>query len=927
MKTRILAIPLAAALIVTGTLGLASSPSPAEAAATEIIVDNAHATTTGSWTTSTFKKNYFGANYATTPKAATATATIRWTPDVVDPGVYGVYYWLPDGGNDRAWDIPIKVHDELGDVGYSIDATPAVGGQWIHLGDHSFTAGTAGYVELTNKAGAVVVADAIKLGAPIGLLDYTIRPDIEKQKILGIGVEIQSDSIGSGNNGLPDDSPAYVPGDLIPSERQRLYDEMLTGFRYVRLAMGLYLRGVTPDGKNIVERYEGQMDDLKELIEESGIEGADVEYWSPAPYWKDNDNLIRGSLDLVHIEDEAERDAWVDEYSDAMMQDIEYLEANGVPVKQWSLQNEPTALTGYSSIYIDHEEYFDVFKTMAAKIKAHDPDIFIHGDSHHGQYGQGSELIRNDQGETDAEGNVVRRPALDYLDGWSHHRNWNTSDDLIRDRVSLNANTGGKAVFNSEWEFLDGKTSETRMIETAQSIMNWMTFMDAPTWYWLHALKPTYNEEAVGYGLGLWRPSDDAIEPGDPHADIAPQHWKAIPTNWHGVAPFVQHLPWDSTRLQVDERVTRTSQRIMAWESPEGELGLALTNRSDSPFRFNIDLGSNQTISGHRYDKTVEDQLLGEKSGQIVQVVVPPKTIEIWSADAGDTAPVLASSTLTAEQGSLEPGDTTVTTLTGTLSDGTAADLATGTVAYSSSAPTVATVDSDGLVTAVGAGSAEITASVTLGGVTVTTAPLVVTVTAPVLAKGVPGIPQVSDDAGHRTGLNDGNFTVTTNMWWGDNASSFTLLENGVPIHTEALTDATPLAQVVRVPIANKPNGTYTYVAELSNAFGSRSSAPRVIEVEDANPGVPALSHDNWDRNGAFTVTADLWWGTNATSYRVYENDVVVAEGPLTASSPAAQRARFAASDRAAGDWRYRFELVNASGVTSSAPLVVHVDG
>ena len=49
--------------------------------------------------------------------------------------------------------------------------------------------------------------------------------------------------IGSGNNGLPE-APIAVPHDLVPSERQRLADEMLKGFRYCRLAGGLYWRGL-----------------------------------------------------------------------------------------------------------------------------------------------------------------------------------------------------------------------------------------------------------------------------------------------------------------------------------------------------------------------------------------------------------------------------------------------------------------------------------------------------------------------------------------------------------------------------------------------------------------------------------------------------------------------------------------------------------
>ena len=46
-----------------------------------------------------------------------------------------------------------------------------------------------------------------------------------------------------------------VPHDLTASERARFSTDLLKGFRYVRLAMGLYLRGLTPDRQNIVERY------------------------------------------------------------------------------------------------------------------------------------------------------------------------------------------------------------------------------------------------------------------------------------------------------------------------------------------------------------------------------------------------------------------------------------------------------------------------------------------------------------------------------------------------------------------------------------------------------------------------------------------------------------------------------------------------
>lgn len=114
---------------------------------------------------------------------------------------------------------------------------------------------------------------------------YRIRLDQPEQTILGLGFEIQSDSIGSANLGLPDKVVA-VPHDLTPGERARFYRDMLKGFRYCRLAMGLYLRGLDAEKKHVTERYPGQMRDLKEMAAAAGLDGFAPEYWSPAPYWK-----------------------------------------------------------------------------------------------------------------------------------------------------------------------------------------------------------------------------------------------------------------------------------------------------------------------------------------------------------------------------------------------------------------------------------------------------------------------------------------------------------------------------------------------------------------------------------------------------------------------------------------------------------------
>ncbi|NOU76909.1 hypothetical protein GC098_37060 [Paenibacillus sp. LMG 31458] len=69
----------------------------------------------------------------------------------------------------------------------------------------------------------------------------------------------------------------------------------------------------------------------------------------------------------------------------------------------------------------------------------------------------------------------------------------------------------------------------------------------------------------------------------------------------------------------------------------------------------------------------------------------------------------------------------------------------------------------------------------------------------------------------------------------------------------------------------------------------------------------------------------DLWWGTNGTQYRLFENGVLIDTQALTDQSPNAQSAMKAIADRSIGTYEYRAELVNASGVTLSDTIRVTV--
>ncbi|WP_228484703.1 fibronectin type III domain-containing protein [Microbacterium cremeum] len=192
-------------------------------------------------------------------------------------------------------------------------------------------------------------------------------------------------------------------------------------------------------------------------------------------------------------------------------------------------------------------------------------------------------------------------------------------------------------------------------------------------------------------------------------------------------------------------------------------------------------------------------------------------------------------------------------------------------------------------------------------------------------ATAAPGRGILSSDSGWDDGLHDGAFTVSLNLWWGVNGSVFRLYENGELISTQLLDPHSPDAQVATVRVAGKPNGTYVYTGELINAAGTTATTSVTVTVKDAAPARPVLSHDNRDKDGNYVVTADLWWGTNGTSYRLYENGALIDEQTLIAASPASQHASTPIVGRAPGTYAYVAEFANAAGATSSKEIKVTV--
>lgn len=131
----------------------------------EYVVDNRDPefSLVGTWPTSA-NSGYYGIDslyHAGDGGASYAT----WRPDVGQPGIYGVYAWWVVSYN-RAPQAPYDVHHRTGATTVYADQTDlATAGQWNHLGDFEFDAGTSGSVVLRADvpSNELVSADAVKL--------------------------------------------------------------------------------------------------------------------------------------------------------------------------------------------------------------------------------------------------------------------------------------------------------------------------------------------------------------------------------------------------------------------------------------------------------------------------------------------------------------------------------------------------------------------------------------------------------------------------------------------------------------------------------------------------------------------------------------------------------------------------------------------
>lgn len=102
----------------------------------------------------------------------TETAYARYRPTIPSAGFYPVYCWTRNG-SDRAVDHLYRVAHAGGITEVTVNHR-LVGNGLVYLGTYYFDAGTAGYVDISNRSsatGSVVIADMIRFGNGMGDID------------------------------------------------------------------------------------------------------------------------------------------------------------------------------------------------------------------------------------------------------------------------------------------------------------------------------------------------------------------------------------------------------------------------------------------------------------------------------------------------------------------------------------------------------------------------------------------------------------------------------------------------------------------------------------------------------------------------------------------------------------------------------------
>lgn len=459
-------------------------------------------------------------------------------------------------------------------------------------------------------------------------IDANFVTSTANQTWLGPQVELQADSYdGSVSVPPPTDGTSQIwgiPYSLTTSERARFKAEWFPGggvrYQFLRFPLGFAYRGLrnidgtTGLAKNIGERFSGQNAAIADMLTNvnAGGGGLIAEYWSPAPHWKCNSSFSGGAgtggggtlwaggsnarsvtLDSIKGTDLTQYNAQIAAFTDAIVNDLEYLHQNIAPVRGFGLQNEASNPTddAYGHCTYTDQLYVDVLTVLVPKIRA-SSILSTYG-------GSANTVVIHANSFNSISNTLNAAPIYSEVAYTTQHRiiNLGTSATGVKgdaDYVKSNiaswfTSSLNKAVADNEFEyFYDANDDPWTTANTMLVQANFMRLGLAPTHNpMIHIAKPIgqsgQSSNTKGYAVTAVRLpspfSQDPSTPGDPYPSVGFGQYITQPINANAVKCFADVIKVGA-KIQPSQATVSAGQQVVPFVNPDGKRGMILINRN-----------------------------------------------------------------------------------------------------------------------------------------------------------------------------------------------------------------------------------------------------------------------------------------------------------------------------------------------------------
>lgn len=506
-----------------------------------------------------------------------------------------------------------------------------------------------------------VFMDAVKLTT------FALNTGTTSQTILGLGIELQSDSIEGDGGGIQESNTTSLPLGLSAPEQSR-FASVMANFTDYRLAMGLYYRGTSSDGKRFVERLPGQNAAMAAMMAASGV-SITFTYWSPPPYYKKNvvggttyrgstynrpdpasdaaayNTWLRrllqgGSLDAPDkATDPAGYASWMAAFAADTVGSMEYVHTNVGRIGRFCAQNEPALSASYPSCVWTNEQMYDFLKAIVPLIRASSVLSTYAGQPNTVQ------IINDDQGGASGVGSALIRAdsaLLAEIWGWSIHRIdecSKTATYTIDNAAFLLTNAGAKPSYYSENEDFDPRVDPSkpatylsrpyRFANHAMQVAAAFRNLGSPLWYPIHIGKPSTGPafETEGRAMTIWRPAGAPVR--DDYPALPEGGFDFVGVNWNAMKGYLSHGIKGATRVAFSAQGEREIYG-MAWRATNLKYRMIIINRSAKKNRVRLTDLPSGTFQRIRYTTDTTDVAIGAVVAN-EEFTLPPFAVEVIS--------------------------------------------------------------------------------------------------------------------------------------------------------------------------------------------------------------------------------------------------------------------------------------------------------